>query len=220
MAAPLPEPTKASRIRGWRSLLWRRHYYAAEETLTKPPLTIAGVLIGALVGVAVGVGPGNVVHEHGRLVVAATPTLNILAGAVVGSAGGIVVVWVGAFMWSWLRYWRWGDPIWKTECVAIGDTTMSFELASKDGVIPHDAKLLGQLVCLVRTPGGEIVVPPGIGYVMPRGSAQVYVELKPEPGTYEVHWIRAREGDKWHEKARGRVTLMLDEEGKLVRDDR
>jgi hypothetical protein len=202
---------------GVRMFRFRRYYYAGSDALSKPPLIFLGVIVGAIVGTATALGPSPVVTRGGHLVVAEPPTAEVLLRTLAGGGTGLFVVFVGGFLWGWLRYRRWGDAIWMTKCGGVSDAGMTFVLTSKDDVIPADPKHLGALLCVVRSPLGTLTHDE-LAYTN-TGLAIAHIKAKPEAGPYDVRWLGAREGEKLHEKAHRTIIFVANDAGKISCND-
>jgi hypothetical protein len=170
-----------------------------------------GPMIGAVLGTWFQLHEHPEVIRHG-LVVSLPSSGAVVAGAVIGVALGVVASFLLAFLWAAWRYRFKGDDTWEAVYCGRDATVMFFELRCKEDVPPADPLHLGEVQCALNKPSRSVVMyrnrpqllgePPGL---------MAFISAPRESGRYEVRWYASREGKKWREVARKRLTLRADE---------
>jgi hypothetical protein len=189
-----------------RGHLWWRFVYAAEDAQGRFPMTIWGPLTGAVAGAWYQFHEHPEIIEHG--LVKSVPTSGeVLLGAVVGVAVGTIGAFLLAFAWQYVRYLKWGDPVWESVYSGSVEGTIFCQLSCKRATGGHPTEL-GRIVCLLKKPSGEIVEYKGAleRRHNPYGAVARF-QMQPEPGVYQVRWSAAREGQQLHEIAREKFLI-------------
>ena len=191
-----------------RGLLALRSYYAAEEALARPPLILAGVVIGAVAGTAHGVGSQKVVRQGGQLIVPAPSFAGVLFWTIVGTGLGAFAVFALGFLYDLVRYRVAGDPVW--ECVYEGG---AFQVKCRDSDEPRHYQELRAMGCRVRTPSGRIIKSTSADLTPLAGARPGVVAklaLPDEQGHFEARWYARADRPRVHEIARKKVWLPPD----------
>jgi hypothetical protein len=168
------------------------------------------MFLGAVTAISVGLeGAVRVVSRRGQLFVPQPSTADVLLKVAGGSVAGLALVWLLAFVGSWLLYWRAGfrNPDWEGELFALGGNRVMFQL-NCTAHPPVDPRVsLGYMECLVIDPDGRhILVPDGFinGQITPTGKSSVSIDFdtKGVEGSYETRWYASTPRRRQYELTR------------------
>ena len=182
--------------------LRRRIVYSVEGTLASLPMVLMLPIIAAVAGTAWAISRPSLTIRNGLVVGEqsfGSALLNGVLGGIVGLAAVIALVSAVTYALYCLR----GDRIWEAGYGGRYQKVMFWELRCRQGIVPADPSHLGTVECWVKTPAGNVARYSGelVRRHDPNGLV-ARMSLDHEPGSYEVRWYAAREGEGLREVTR------------------
>jgi|GEM_PF-6095537 len=177
-------------------------------------IALGGALIGAVLEA---LNPPTIVpHLHSMPTKAPVSWPLVLAFAVVGGVGALLLVWVVVWLVQFAAYLRKrGRDEWRTVAHVAGNG-IGFYLKRHPDAMPDPLSAHGVIECEIRTPGGNVFQRDAEDF----GADEKWVYVSGEPpeyGLYDVRWRGShgsrRDKRKRYEMMRGRSNLSASDEG-------